>query len=61
LIRVRDVIREGPSAPGCVPLGGLHLDDLGARIGQQPGAIGPRDEITELQDLKTFEERVPCF
>ena len=50
-LRVRPIVGVGAVAPGGIAdVGRLGLDDLGAKIGQQPCAIGCRDVVAQLED-----------
>jgi hypothetical protein len=62
LLGVRLVVREGAPAPGDVSvLGHLDLDDVGPVVGEQLGAVGRRDHLTEFEDPDAFESGVGHF
>ena len=55
LFRFRLVVVEGGHPAGRVSLRPLHLGDLGAKIGQQLGAIWPGNVVGKVQHLHPFQ------
>jgi hypothetical protein len=62
LLGMRLVVGErAPLSGGVSVFGRLDLDDVGTVVGEQLGAVGRRDHLTEFQDLDPLESGVGHF
>jgi hypothetical protein len=58
LVVVGNVVREGAKGAGVVALWRLDLDDVGAHVRQEAGAVGAGDALGQVDDAQAFKNGV---
>jgi len=66
LLEMRSIVRERPDVSSSLAASGpLHLDHVGAEVGEHFGAVGRRDHLPHIQDPEsiqgTSKHRVPLL
>src|SRR3972149_12277512 len=56
---MRPVVGDRAVAPGGIPQGRLHLDDVRPVVGEQLGAVAPGYPVREVEDVQVGQCRLP--